>query len=127
MSEQADPAAGGFDLGSLLSQLGQMQHNIEQAQQEAAAEEVVGTSGGGAVRVTVTGAMEVVSVRIDSSVVDPADVEMLEDLVLAAMRDGLEKAAGLAGQAIRGAALPGMDQSGLGGLLGGLLGGGDDD
>jgi DNA-binding YbaB/EbfC family protein len=126
-SAPGDSAPGGFDIGSLLSQLGQVQENLQQAQQHAASEVVEGSSGGGAVKVSVSGAMEFLSVTIDPSVVDPADVDMLEDLVLAAIRDGVEQASGLASQAIQGAALPGLGQGGLGGLLGGLLGGPPDE
>lgn len=97
---------GGFDVGSLFSQLGEIQQNLRQAQDQV----VEGSAGGGAVRVKVSGALEVREVTIDPKVVDPADVEMLQDLVLAALRDGLEKARGVAAQAIGGA--------GLGGLLG---------
>jgi DNA-binding YbaB/EbfC family protein len=123
VSDQGGPP--GFDIGSLLSQLGQVQQNIAQAQESAAAEEVEGSAGGGAVKVTVNGAMEFIGVKIDRSVVDPDDVEMLEDLVLAAVRDGLEKATALASNAIGGVGLPGVGGAGgLGDLFGGLLGGG---
>lgn len=113
MSNQED---SGFDIGSLLSQLGQVQQNLQQAQQEAAAREVEGSSGGGAVKVRVSGALEFLEVKIDPSVVDPDDVEMLEDLVLAAVRDGLEKASSLATSALGGVGLPGI--GGLPGLPG---------
>jgi DNA-binding YbaB/EbfC family protein len=116
-------ATGSLDIGSLISQFGQMRRSLEAAQEAAAGQEVEGTSGGGAVRIRVSGALQLLSVRIDPSVVDPAEVEMLEDLVLAAARDGLEKAAGLAAQAVGGAGLAGL--AGMGGLggLGGLGGG----
>jgi DNA-binding YbaB/EbfC family protein len=100
------------DFGSLLSQLGQVQENLRQAQEDAARTVVEGSSGGGAVRVTVTGGMEFRSVRIDPSVLDPDDAEMLEDLVLAAVRDAVEKANDLTSEAI----------GGITGDLGGLLG-----
>ncbi|HMC40541.1 MAG TPA: YbaB/EbfC family nucleoid-associated protein [Acidimicrobiales bacterium] len=106
---------GGFDIGSLLSQLGQVQQNLQAAQQEAAAQEVEGSAGGGAVKVRVSGGLEVLAVRIDPSVVDPSDIEMLEDLVLAAVRDGFEQASRLATSALGGAGLAGLP--GLGGLL----------
>ena len=103
-----------FDLGSLISQLGQVQQNLQQAQAEAASQVVEGSAGGGAVKVRVTGGLEVLSVVIDPSVVDPDDVEMLQDLVLAAVRDGLERASALASSAFGGAD--------VGGMLGGLFG-----
>ncbi len=107
---------GGFDIGSLISQIGQVQQNLQQAQEQAAAQEVEGSSGGGAVKVRVSGALEFLEVKIDPSVVDPDDVEMLEDLVLAAVRDGLEKASSLATSALGSAGLPGI--GGLAGLPG---------
>lgn len=127
MSSEGQP--GGFDFGALLSQLGQVQQNLQHAQEEAAAEQVEGSSGGGAVKVRVSGALEFLSVHIDRSVVDPDDVEMLEDLVLAAVRDGLERASGLATSAIGSVGLGGLGgPGGLSGLPGfpglGDLGGG---
>lgn len=112
---------GGFDISSLLSQLGQVQQNLHQAQEAAAAQVVEGSAGGGAVKVKVTGAMEFQAITISPEVVDPEDVEMLEDLVLAAVRDGMDKASALATDALGSAALPGLPGLGEGGL-GGLLG-----
>ena len=106
----------GFDIGSLLSQLGQVQQNLQEAQESAAAQIVEGSAGGGAVRVKVSGALEFQEITIDPSVVDPADVEMLQDLVLAAVRDGLEKASSLATNALGSAGLGNLP--GLGGLPG---------
>ena len=106
----------GFDIGSLLSQLGQVQQNLQQAQEAAAAQIVEGSAGGGAVRVKVTGGLDFQEITIDPSVVDPADVEMLQDLVLAAVRDGLEKASSLASNALGSAGLGNLP--GLGGLPG---------
>lgn len=120
MSSSSGEGAG-FDLGSLMSQLGQVQQNLQQAQEAAAAQVVEGSAGGGAVKVKVTGALEFQEVTIDPSVIDPSDVEMLQDLVLAAIRDGMEKASSLVGDAIGSAGLPdlpGLGQGGLGGLLG---------
>ena len=78
---------GGFDFGALMEQAGQMQAQLVAAQEQAAATEVEGVAGGGAVRVTVTGAWEFRSVTIRPDAVDPDDVEMLQDLVLAALND----------------------------------------
>lgn len=113
MSQDEGPQ---IDFGAILSQLGQMQQNIQDAQATAAAQVVEGRAGGGAVRVKVTGALQFEEVVIDPSVVDPEDVEMLQDLVLAAIRDGIEKASQLASTALGGAGLSGLP--GLGGLLG---------
>ena len=113
----AEGGLPGFDLGSLFSQLGDMQRNLRDAQEEAAATEVEGTAGGGAVKVKVSGGLEFLQVKIDPSVVDPNDVEMLEDLVLAAIRDGMDQASSLATSAIGRAGLPSL--GGLAGLGGG--------
>ncbi len=89
MSEEQDMSEG-FDLGSLLDSATQMQQQMMAAQQAAAEEVVDGVAGGGAVTVRVNGAFEFQSVEIDPAVVDPDDVEMLQDLVLAATRDALD-------------------------------------
>lgn len=102
------------DFSSLLSQLGQVQENLRQAQQEAAAQVVEGTAGGGAVKVKVTGALDFQEVVIDPAVLD--DVEMLQDLVLAAVRDAVDQAHALASDALGGVA--GGGPLDLGGLLG---------
>ena len=104
-----------FDLNGLLSQLGEVQQNLQQAQQSAAAQIVEGSAGGGAVRVKTTGGLEFKEIIINPSVVDSADVEMLQDLILAAVRDAVEKAGALNHDALGTIGLGGID---LGGLLG---------
>jgi len=99
----------GFDPQSLLAQALEMQQRLVQAQEEAAHETVEGSAGGGKVKVVMTGTGEVTAVRIDPSVVDPTEVDLLEDLVVAALRDA---AARVAEQA--------EHRLGLGGLGGGL-------
>lgn len=104
-------AGGGMpDLGSLMAQAQQMLAGA----QEAAAEIVEGSSGGGMVKIQVDGNFDVHSVTIDPSVVDPDDVEMLNDLVLAALRDASTQL-----QESQSGAMGGLDIGGLGGLLGG--------
>lgn len=105
----------GFDPSQLLRMAQEVQSQLADAQAAAAEAEVVGQAGGGMVKVTVTGSMEFRSVRIDPEAVDPADVGMLEDLVLAALHDATAKA-----KERSSAALGGLDLGGLGGL-GGLL------
>jgi DNA-binding YbaB/EbfC family protein len=93
----------------------QMQQQLMDAQQTAAAQVVEGRAGGGVVTVTVTGGLEFRDVTIDPSVVDPDDVQMLQDLVLAAIRDAVTCANELNREALGGL--------GLGGGLEGLTGG----
>ena len=101
------------NMNDLLKQAQKMQEQLMQAQATAAEQVVEGHAGGGAVTVTVTGALEFTAVKIDPSAVDPDDVEMLEDLVLAAIHDAVHKAQELSQQAMGG-----LDLGGLGGLLG---------
>lgn len=75
------------DLGGLMAQAQEMQAQLQAAQAEVAERVVQGQAGGGAVKIEVTGAMEFRSVTIAPSAVDPDDVEMLQDLVLAALHD----------------------------------------
>ena len=98
------------DLGGLLAQAQEMQEQLLAAQAEAAATVVEGQAGGGAVRVQVNGQYDFSSVAIEPGAVDPDDVEMLQDLVLAALRDASTKVAALQEGAI--------DLPDLGGLLG---------
>jgi hypothetical protein len=102
-----------FDMGSLLQQAQAMQEQLMQAQAQAAEQVVEGQSGGGAVKVQVTGGMEFRSVSIDPKAVDPDDVPMLEDLVLAALNDAVAQAQD-ASQAATQNALGGIDLGGLG-------------
>lgn len=102
-----------FDMNALLQQAQAMQQQLMEAQAQAAEQEVVGQAGGGVVSVTVTGGMEFRKVSIAPEAVDPDDLSMLEDLVLAALHDATEKASEISQQAM----------GGLGGL-GKMLGGG---
>ncbi len=76
----------------MMKQAQQMQAQMEKAQQALAQETVEGSAGGGMVTVTFTGQLDITALSIDKDVVDPDDVEMLQDLVLSAVKDGLEKA-----------------------------------
>jgi nucleoid-associated protein EbfC len=79
------------DFRKLMKQAQEMQAQMQQMQEQLAAQEVEGTSGGGMVTVTMNGRHEVVKVKIDPQVVAPDDVEMLEDLVAAAFNDAAAK------------------------------------
>lgn len=75
------------DLQQLMKQAQKMQQQMETAQQELARAEVTGTAGGGLVAATMTGSGELMSLVIDPKAVDPDDIETLQDLVVAAVRD----------------------------------------
>ncbi len=103
----------GFDINALLGQAREMQQKLAAAQQAAANTTFTGTAGGGAVQVDMTGTGEFLAVRLDPSVVDPADVSLLEDLVLAALHDASARVGEASADAMGGIA------GGLGGLAGG--------
>ena len=105
-----------FDMSSLFEMAQSMQSKLLDAQAAAAATELEGQSGGGAVRVTVTGGLEFRSVRIDPSAVDPADIGMLEDLVLAAVNDAVLRVNAAQQEALGGLGAMAGGLGGLGGL-----------
>lgn len=105
----ASPFAG-IDLNSLMQQAQSLQEQLVSAQAQAASRVVEGRAGGGQVTVTLTGDGEPLAVHIAKEAIDPDDTELLEDLVLAAFKDGV-------------AQVQEMSRSALGGL-GDLFGGG---
>lgn len=104
---------GGFDLGGLLEQAQAMQAQMEAAQAAQAEQTITGSAGGDKVQVLLSGAGAFLSVHLDPEVVDPTDVEMLEDLVLAALRDAGEQVMELQEESMSGMQMPD-----IGGLLG---------
>jgi DNA-binding YbaB/EbfC family protein len=80
------------DLMKMMKQAQELQGRMQQVQEELASLQVDGHSGGGLVTVTLNGKMEARAVKIDPSLVKPEDVEMLEDLILAALQDAKSKA-----------------------------------
>ncbi|MDE3840505.1 YbaB/EbfC family nucleoid-associated protein [Bacillus methanolicus] len=100
------------NMQNMMKQMQKMQKKMAQAQEELGEKKVEGTAGGGMVTVIATGHKEIVEVKINQEAVDPDDVEMLEDLVLAAVNDALKKAEELAnetmGQFTKGLNLPGI-------------------
>ena len=79
-------------LGNLMKQAQKMAEETERIQEELRGERVEAASGGGMVTAVATGLGELLEVKIDAQVVDPADVEMLQDLVVSAVREALDKA-----------------------------------
>ena len=88
---------GGFpggmpgNMNNLMKQAQKMQRQMEEAQKELEEKEVEAAAGGGAVKVKVSGKKEIVAVTIDPEVVDPDDIEMLEDLIMAATNEAFRK------------------------------------
>ncbi|MBQ3124392.1 MAG: YbaB/EbfC family nucleoid-associated protein [Clostridia bacterium] len=80
------------NMNSVIKQAQKMQEEMERVQQETEEEQVEATSGGGAVKVVVNGKKELISIKLDPDAVDPDDVETLEDLIMAAVNEGVKKA-----------------------------------
>ena len=104
-------------INQMMKQMQQMQADMAAAQDALEQQSVEGSAGGGMVKVVVSGSGMVESVHISPDVVDPEDVEMLEDLVLAAVSDGLRRSQELQAQSL-GGVTGGLDLGSLGGLLG---------
>ncbi len=79
------------NMGKMMKQVQKMQSDMLKMQEELKTRTVEATSGGGAVRVTVSGKKEIESLSIDPQAVDPDDLEMLQDMVVAAVNEGLRK------------------------------------
>jgi len=82
----------GFDLGSLLKQAQALQNQLTTAQQDAATRIAEGSAGGGMVTAKVNGRLEVLEVRLDPTLLEKPDREMLQDLVVAAVNDAVRRA-----------------------------------
>lgn len=84
-----------MNMGKMMKQFKKTQQMMEKVQQELGQKEIESTSGGGAVKVLINGQQEILDITIDPIAVDPEDVEMLEDLILAAMNDALRESKAL--------------------------------
>ncbi len=82
---------GGGNMQKQLQQVQAMQRQMEQLQAELEEKEITTTSGGGVVSVTMNGKKEIVNLTLDKDVVDPDDVEMLQDLIVAAVNEGIRQ------------------------------------
>ena len=117
------------NLNQMMKQVQKMQADMAKAQEELKNEVVEASAGGGMVTVKISGELELKELTIDPDAVDPEDVEMLQDLVLAATNEALRQAVDLQEKAMQGAAGTGgfdpmqaLEGLGLGGALGGLGG-----
>ena len=113
----ADAVPNQKQLNQMMRQVQKMQADMAAAQDELATALVEGSAGGGKVTAVVTGAGDVQAVRISPDVVDPDDVEMLEDLVVAAVGEAMRRAQELQAERM-GSVTGGLDLGSLGGALG---------
>jgi DNA-binding YbaB/EbfC family protein len=101
-----------FNMQKVLKQVQKMQQDMARVQEELSRERVEATAGGGVIRAVASGQGELVGITIDPSAVDPQDLSLLEDLVLAAANEALRKARDLAAERMRavtgGLQIPGM-------------------
>ncbi|CAN5381373.1 YbaB/EbfC family nucleoid-associated protein [soil metagenome] len=106
-----------MNIGQIAKMAQQMQTQMAQAQQELAETTLEATAGGGAVRLVITGAQEVRSIEIDPSAVDAAEVEMLQDLVVTAINEAINRSKDLERERM-GSIAGGMGMPGMPGLPG---------
>lgn len=83
---------GGGGRNNMMKQIEKLQKQMEEMQENLANEEITASAGGGAVSATVNGNKELISIKLDKDAVDPDDVEMLEDLIVAAVNEALRNA-----------------------------------
>lgn len=86
------PGMGGGNMNNMMKQMQKMQKQMEQMQAELEEKEVEASAGGGAVTALVNGKKELINITIDESVVDPEDVDMLQDLIIAAVNEAMRSA-----------------------------------
>ena len=82
---------GGMNIGNLMKEAKKMQADMEQTQVELANKEFTATAGGGAIKVTVSGEKHIKNIEIQKDVVDPDDVEMLQDLIITCINDAMKQ------------------------------------
>jgi DNA-binding YbaB/EbfC family protein len=105
-----------FDLSQIMQQAQQMREQMEYLQKGLAEQSVEGSAGGGLVKVKMTGAQQVVSVSLDRSIVTEEDVGMLQDLIVVAVNNALEKSKALAGERLGSMLPPGLFPGGMPGF-----------
>ncbi len=100
------------DMGQLFQQAQKMQREMKQIQEDLKNRHVVGEAGGGMVKVYVNGGQDVTKIEIDKEAVDPDDIGMLEDLLLVALKSGMEKSRELSQNEMKrvtgGLSIPGL-------------------
>ena len=105
----------GGGMGGMMQQIQKLQEDMVKTQEALEQETLSVTAGGGAITVVITGQQHIESIEIDPEVVDPEDVEMLQDLVVAAINEAIEKSRAVAADRMSGLT-GGLNIPGLGGL-----------
>ena len=123
MAKRGGFPGGGMpgNMANLMKQAQRMQRQMEEQQKELESKEFTATAGGGAVEVTVSGKREVTGVKLAEEVVDPDDIEMLQDLIVAAVNEAMRKVDEESGAAM--SKLTGESGAAMSKLTGGLGGG----
>ena len=99
---------GGMNMGKLMKEAKKMQEDMQKSQEELASKEFEATAGGGAITVKVSGSKEVKTINIQKDVVDPDDVEMLQDLIITCVNEALRKVDQAQESSMSGFNIPGM-------------------
>ncbi|MCK4278440.1 MAG: YbaB/EbfC family nucleoid-associated protein [Desulfurellaceae bacterium] len=107
---------GGLDMNTLMAQAKKLQNELKKVQEEAAKEMVDVTVGGGMVSVKATGEGKIAEIKISKDIVDPEDIEMLEDLILSGVNEALRKAKEMVQEKMSGVT-GGMGLGGLSNLI----------
>lgn len=101
-----------MNIGNIMKQAQKMQAEMARVQEELKGEQVEASAGGGTIKVVMSGDLKVISVTVDPSAVDPEEVELLQDMITAAVNEGIRMAQELAAQKMSavtgGMSLPGM-------------------
>jgi hypothetical protein len=99
---------GGMNINQLMKEAKKMQADLEKSQEEISAKEFSATSGGGAIEVRVSGNKEIKEIKIQKDVVDPDDVEMLQDLIVSCINEALRKVDSATQQSLGKYNIPGI-------------------
>ena len=101
-----------MDMNKLMKQVQKLQARMQKIQEELAAEEIEGSAGGGMVKAVVNGQQEVLEIKIEPDILEDGDIEMLQDLVVAAVNDAIKKSKEHAGEKMAsltgGMSIPGL-------------------
>ena len=102
------PGFGGMNMNNLMKQAKKMQEDLERSQAELGTKSFTATAGGGAVEVTVTGSKVIKEIKLNKDVVDPDDVEMLQDLLITSINEALRKVDAATEQQLGSFNIPGL-------------------